>query len=103
MYPIGSNGASQAILDADAFALALLAEKEVIQALVNYDKERVPATAKVVLQNRQKGPDFIMDLMEERFPAGFSEAEIPHEELAQVMNQYKQVAGFDIQSLNAKS
>lgn len=103
MYPIGSNGASQAILDADALALALLAEKDVIQALVNYDKERVPATAKVVLQNRQKGPDFIMDLMEERFPAGFSEAEIPHEELAQIMNQYKQVAGFDIQSLNAKT
>ncbi|UAJ14151.1 flavin-dependent oxidoreductase [Aquirufa lenticrescens] len=103
MYPIGSNGASQAILDADALALALLAEKDVIQALVNYDKERVPATAKVVLQNRQKGPDFIMDLMEERFPAGFSESEIPHEELAQIMNQYKQVAGFDIQSLNAKT
>ena len=103
MYPIGSNGASQAILDADALALALLAEKDVIQALVHYDKERVPATAKVVLQNRQKGPDFIMDLMEDRFPAGFSEDEIPHEELAQIMNQYKQVAGFDIQSLNAKS
>ena len=103
MYPIGSNGASQAILDADALALALLAEKDVVQALVNYDNERVPATAKVVLQNRQKGPDFIMDLMEERFPAGFSEAEIPHEELAQIMNQYKQVAGFDIQSLNAKT
>jgi hypothetical protein len=44
-----------------------------------------------------------MDLMEERFPAGFSEEEIPHEELQQIMNQYKQVAGFDIQSLNAKS
>jgi 2-polyprenyl-6-methoxyphenol hydroxylase-like FAD-dependent oxidoreductase len=103
MYPIGSNGASQAILDADALALALLAEKDVIQALVNYDAERVPATAKVVLQNRQKGPDFIMDLMEERFPKGFSEEEIPQEELAQIMNQYKQVAGFDIQSLNAKT
>jgi 5-methylphenazine-1-carboxylate 1-monooxygenase len=102
MYPIGSNGASQAILDADALALALLAGKDVIEALVNYDKERVPATAKVVLQNRQKGPDFIMDLMEERFPKGFSEEEIPQEELAQIMNQYKQVAGFDIQSLNAK-
>jgi 2-polyprenyl-6-methoxyphenol hydroxylase-like FAD-dependent oxidoreductase len=103
MYPIGSNGASQAILDADALALALLVEKDVIKALQNYDAERVPATAKVVLQNRQKGPDFIMDLMEERFPAGFSEDEIPHEELQQIMNQYKQVAGFDIQSLNAKS
>jgi 2-polyprenyl-6-methoxyphenol hydroxylase-like FAD-dependent oxidoreductase len=103
MYPIGSNGASQAILDADALALALLAEKDVMKALQNYDAERVPATAKVVLQNRQKGPDFIMDLMEERFPAGFSEEEIPQEELEQIMNQYKQVAGFDIQSLNAKS
>jgi 2-polyprenyl-6-methoxyphenol hydroxylase-like FAD-dependent oxidoreductase len=103
MYPIGSNGASQAILDADALALALLDEKDVIKALQNYDAERVPATAKVVLQNRQKGPDFIMDLMEERFPDGFSEEEVPQEELEQIMNQYKQVAGFDIQSLNAKS
>jgi hypothetical protein len=57
----------------------------------------------VVLQNRQKGPDFIMDLIEERFPDGFSEEEIPQDELEQIMNQYKQVAGFDIQSLNAKS
>jgi 2-polyprenyl-6-methoxyphenol hydroxylase-like FAD-dependent oxidoreductase len=103
MYPIGSNGASQAILDADALVLALLAEKDVVKALQNYDAERVPATAKVVLQNRQKGPDFIMDLMEERFPDGFSEDEVPQEELEQIINQYKQVAGFDIQSLNAKS
>lgn len=102
MYPIGSNGASQAILDADALALALLNEAGPIKALEVYDAERVPATAKVVLQNRQKGPDFIMDLMEERFPNGFAEGEIPHEELAEIMAHYKQVAGFDIQTLNAK-
>lgn len=102
MYPIGSNGASQAILDADALALALLNEVDPIKALEVYDTERVPATAKVVLQNRQKGPDFIMDLMEERFPNGFAEGEIPHEELAEIMAHYKQVAGFDIQTLNAK-
>ncbi|MFD3395152.1 flavin-dependent oxidoreductase [Aquirufa sp. OSTEICH-129V] len=102
MYPIGSNGASQAILDADALALALLNEVDPIKALEVYDAERVPATAKVVLQNRQKGPDFIMDLMEERFPNGFAEGEIPHEELAEIMAHYKQVAGFDIQTLNAK-
>ena len=102
MYPIGSNGASQAILDADALALALLNEADPIKALEVYDAERVPATAKVVLQNRQKGPDFIMDLMEERFPNGFAEGEIPHEELAEIMAHYKQVAGFDIQTLNAK-
>ncbi len=102
MYPIGSNGASQAILDVDALTNALIEEANIDTALKRYDSERVPATAKVVLQNRQKGPDFIMDLMEERFPNGFSEGEIPHEELANIMENYKQVAGFDIKTLNEK-
>ena len=44
-----------------------------------------------------------MDLMEDRFPQGFSEEEIPHEELTQIMNHYKEIAGFDIQTLNSKS
>ncbi len=103
MYPIGSNGASQAILDVDALTNALIEEANIDTALKRYDSERVPATAKVVLQNRQKGPDFIMDLMEERFPNGFSEGEIPHEELANIMENYKQVAGFDIKTLNKKA
>ena len=103
MYPIGSNGASQAILDADALALALQNHVDAIEALKAYDAERVPATAQVVLQNRQKGPDFIMDLMEERFPKGFQEGEVPHAELAEVMAHYKKVAGFDVETLNAKA
>ena len=103
MYPIGSNGASQAILDADALALALQNHVDAIEALKAYDAERVPATAQVVLQNRQKGPDFIMDLMEERFPNGFQEGEVPHAELAEVMAHYKKVAGFDVETLNAKA
>lgn len=44
-----------------------------------------------------------MDLMEERFPDGFSDGEIPHEELANIMEHYKQVAGFDIKTLNEKT
>jgi 5-methylphenazine-1-carboxylate 1-monooxygenase len=103
MYPIGSNGASQAILDADALALALQNYDDAIEALKAYDAERVPATAQVVLQNRQKGPDFIMDLMEERFPMGFQKSEVPHAELAEVMAHYKKVAGFDVETLNAKA
>jgi len=102
MYPIGSNGASQAILDADALTLALSKEKNIETALKNYDAERVPVTARVVLQNRQKGPDSIMDLMEDRFPHGFREEEIPREELTSIMEHYKQVAGFDIRTLNEK-
>lgn len=103
MYPIGSNGASQAILDADALANAILGEDNIENALVKYDQERVPVTTKVVLQNRQKGPDEIMDLMEERFPNGFAEDEIPYEELEGIMSRYKQIAGFDVASLNQKS
>ncbi|RVU26434.1 flavin-dependent oxidoreductase [Sandaracinomonas limnophila] len=102
MYPIGSNGASQAILDTDALIRAFESTSDPIGALRIYDAERVPAAALVVNQNRQKGPDFIMDLMEDRFPDGFQENEIPHEELAEIMLKYKQIAGFDIQTLNAK-
>ncbi len=100
MYPIGSNGASQAILDADALTRALTSTTDPLDALTAYDRERVPATAKVVLQNRAKGPDQILDLMEDRFPTGFQPDEIPHDELAEVMDHYKRVAGFDVQSLN---
>ncbi len=103
MYPIGSNGASQAILDTDALTRALETFNDPVEALKAYDAERVPAAAKVVNQNRQKGPDFIMDLMEDRFPNGFQENEIPQEELAEIMLHYKQIAGFDIQTLNAKT
>ena len=44
-----------------------------------------------------------MDLMEDRFPAGFQPEQVPHQELAEVMVRYKQVAGFDVQSLNQKN
>lgn len=103
MYPIGSNGASQAILDAEALTDALLMDQQVISALAQYDQVRVPATAQVVRQNREKGPDFIMDLMEDRFPNGFSPSEIPQQELADIMEGYKRIAGFDRESLNKKS
>jgi 2-polyprenyl-6-methoxyphenol hydroxylase-like FAD-dependent oxidoreductase len=103
MYPIGSNGASQAILDADTLCEALKNEKTAELALSVYEAERLPATSSVVLQNRAKGPDQIMDMMEEWFPEGFWEKQIPHEALRKVMDNYKKVAGFDINSLNLKT
>ncbi|MCP9756606.1 flavin-dependent oxidoreductase [Lacihabitans sp. CCS-44] len=102
MYPIGSNGASQAILDANALCEALKSENTAELALSVYEAERLPATSSVVLQNRAKGPDQIMDMMEEWFPEGFSEEQIPHEALKEVMDNYKKVAGFDINTLNLK-
>ena len=102
MYPIGSNGASQAILDVEALTNALNRFEWLSEALENYDKIRIEATAKVVNQNRKKGPDIILDLMEDRFPNGFSPNEIPHEELETLMEKYKKIAGFDKETLNAK-
>jgi len=100
MYPIGSNGASQAILDGEFLTQQLATSSDVFSALALYDKVRVPATSQVVLKNRQKGPDLMLDVMEERFPNGFKPAEIPHDELNAIMDKYKKVAGFDKQTLN---
>ncbi len=101
MYPIGSNGASQAILDGECLARCLISVPNTVESLKAYEKERLPATTKVVLQNRAKGPDEIMDMMEERFPEGFQKKEIPHGELKQIMDHYKKIAGFDIHTLNS--
>jgi 2-polyprenyl-6-methoxyphenol hydroxylase-like FAD-dependent oxidoreductase len=103
MYPIGSNGASQAILDAEMLANSLQNESDPIKGLEAYETDRRPKTSKVVLQNRDKGPDQILDLMEELFPKGFNEEQIPHQKLADIMNNYKKIAGFDIETLNQKS
>lgn len=105
MYPIGSNGASQAILDAEALSRALVEESDVLHALKQYENERLPATTSVVLQNRQKGPDQIMDMMEEAAPNGFTDPNeaIPYAELKAVMDRYRQIAGFDKETLNQKA
>jgi 5-methylphenazine-1-carboxylate 1-monooxygenase len=103
MYPIGSNGASQAILDANCITECLLQNKNIFAALKMYDAERVPATTKIVLQNRAKGPDEIMDMMEGWFPNGFAEDQIPKQALSKVMDNYRKIAGFDVETLNKKN
>ena len=103
MYPIGSNGSSQAILDAEFLTNQLASTSNMFEALEKYESTRLPATSKVVLKNRQKGPDVMMDLMEDRFPDGFKPEEIPHDELNEIMESYKKIAGFDKQSLNEKN
>ncbi len=96
MYPIGSNGASQAILDARALADALAQEAGVDAALERYESARRPATAQVVLSNREHGPECVLDLAEERAPAGFARVDdvFAPGELAEIAARYKRVAGF---------
>jgi len=105
MYPIGSNGASQAILDAEALAESLAVTSDVPTALRQYESQRLPITAGVVHSNRQMGPEAVMQIVEERAPKGFNNLDdvITREELEQVAAQYKIIAGFDRDSVNRGS
>lgn len=104
MYPIGSNGASQAILDARVLTREILNHGETAAALHAYEGERRPATTELVRLNRRNGPEQVMQLVEERAPDGFAVVTdvLSHQELADVANTYKRVAGFQVDALNAK-
>ena len=104
MYPVGSNGASQAILDARVSAREILDKGENEAALLAYEAERRPATSELVLLNRQNGPEQVMQLVEERAPNGFDAVTdvLSRQELEDVANNYKRVAGFQVEKLNSK-
>ena len=104
MYPIGSNGASQGILDADALVRALADHDDPVAALKAYEAERLPATAKIVLTNRGNGPEVCMQLAEERAPDGFAAIGdvFAEGELEAIAARYKAVAGFSKEAVAAK-
>jgi 2-polyprenyl-6-methoxyphenol hydroxylase-like FAD-dependent oxidoreductase len=104
MYPIGSNGASQAILDARVLTREILALGATPEALTAYEAERRPATAKIVLANRQNGPEQVMQRVEELAPGGFDSIEevLSGAELEETAAGYKKLAGFDREALNAR-
>lgn len=104
MYPIGSNGASQAILDARVLAREIRDKGATPEALTAYGAERRAATTPIVLANRQMGPERVMQFVEERAPNGFASVSevLTREELKSVALTYKRMAGFSIEELNAR-
>ncbi len=96
MYPIGSNGASQAILDVDALVKALRENADPVEALAAYERMRLPATAAIIRANRQNGPEHCMQLAEERAPAGFQRIEdvFAAGELQAMADKYKVLTGL---------
>ena len=105
MYPVGSNGASQAILDARALAGCLLSyPNDPLHALDRYDEVRRPATSGIVLANRGHGPERPMTLVEERAPDGFARIDdvISPEEILQSTEGYRRAAGFAMADLNER-
>lgn len=104
MYPIGSNGASQAILDARTFAHRLATEPDWRTALASYEAARRPATAALIAATRGLGPDQVLELAHQRAPDGFDEIEavIPLTERQEIAARFKRLAGFDPATLNAR-
>ena len=102
MYPVGSNGASQAILDARALADRLVAAEHPAHALWAYEQERLPPTAQIVRMNRSGGPEGVIDAVEARAPDGFSniDAVLSYEERKAIVRGYAQTAGFAREQVN---
>ena len=71
MYPSGSNGASQAIIDARVLSHQLVKQSSIASAIKAYDKERRTATESIVLSNRQTGPERCIDIDEKEHPKDF--------------------------------
>ena len=103
-YPVGSNGASQAIVDARVIGAAFLEHGVGPAALQAYEAVVRPQTERVILANRGSGPDAIMQLVESRCGGVFERIEdvVPHAELAAHAEKYKKIAGFSIAELNAR-
>jgi len=102
MYPRGSNGAGQSILDARYMAGCFKRSGVNADALQEYDKVRVEATGKVVLMNRANPPDTVLRVVYERTGGKrFNRIEdvISASELQQILDDYKAVAGFQVKEL----
>jgi 5-methylphenazine-1-carboxylate 1-monooxygenase len=102
MYPVGSNGASQAVLDARSLARHL-AGGGVVDALSAYDAERRPMTSEIVLNNRKGGPERVIDVLEERAPDGFTDVDAvaSHAEREAIVRGYASMAGFAKEQVNS--
>lgn len=119
MYPNGSNGGSQAILDARTLAFhlgtAMAADGRaaaadggltaIDTALAGYEQARRPAMTALLAGTRATGPERVMLLAAERAPQGFARIDdvIPRAEREEIANAYKRAAGFDPSILNERA
>ncbi len=103
MYPVGSNGASQAIVDARVLGAALVQHGVLPQALRAYDDRLCADISALVLRNRGAGPFALLGLVDERCGGVFDDINqvIPLAEREAFMARYKAAAGMAIDTLNA--
>ena len=98
MYPVGSNGAAQAILDARCLTDWLARAEHPMQALAMYEQERLPKTAEIVRLNRKGGPERVIDEVEKLAPAGFEDVDkvLSRADREAIVKGYASSAGFAV-------
>jgi 5-methylphenazine-1-carboxylate 1-monooxygenase len=103
MYPTGSNGGSQAIIDARVLGAAMLAHGVTPAALQDYDAKLCKDVSALVLRNRGAGPFGLLNLLDERCGGVFDDIEdvMPRAERDEFMRGYRAAAGFAMEKLNA--
>lgn len=104
MYPIGSNGGSQAILDARVLAYHLATASDVSAALARYEQDRREVTETIVLANREMGVERLLRTVAERAPAGFAHISdvLAPDELSAIGDSYRRTTGTDADALNSR-
>ncbi|MEP4194605.1 MAG: flavin-dependent oxidoreductase [Aliishimia sp.] len=104
MYPVGSNGSAQAILDARCLADLLARSEHPREALYRYELDRLPKTAEIVRTNRLGGPERVIDEVEKLSPAGFEDVEkvLGYADREAIVKGYAKTAGFATRGTVAK-
>jgi len=102
MYPTGSNGGSQAIMDARILGAAMVEHGVTPEALAAYDDKLCGPISKLILRNRGAGPFGLLNIVDERCGGTFDDIDdvIPPLERAEFMAGYRAAAGFAIETLN---
>jgi 2-polyprenyl-6-methoxyphenol hydroxylase-like FAD-dependent oxidoreductase len=105
MYPTGSNGGSQAIVDARVLGAAMAEHRVTQEALAAYDNKLCGPISQLILRNRGAGPFGLLNIVHERCGGTFDNIDqvIPPAERAEFMAGYKAAAGFAIEKLNTAS
>ena len=102
MYPVGSNGASQAIIDARVLGAHLLTHGVTSGALQAYDQQLCTDISALVLRNRGAGPFGLLGMVDDRCGGVFDDIDqvVPAAEREAFMSRYKAAAGFAMETLN---
>ncbi|MDO8769002.1 MAG: flavin-dependent oxidoreductase [Burkholderiaceae bacterium] len=101
MYPRGSNGSAQALIDARTLAAELAGQADPLLALQSYEAIRREVTSRIVQTNRSVPPDFInirVDELSGDQPFGHIDDLISQQELREISEHYKKIAGFSLES-----